>query len=146
MNHGALTLKNYMLNTLLELLSIPLAGKLARSRNKFVLLFTSRTKMLEEKRIELLKSFGELTPEGELQIGEDGHYKLKDKAGFETAFKNLTDEQFEMPCVAESVIDFRNMHQVLDTLETPMTVATTTVYEEIMTAFETWVESQKNNG
>lgn len=144
MNHGKLILKNYMINTLIELLSVPLAGQTARSRNRFILGLTDITHELEAERQTLLKKYGDLTPEGELQIDEKtGNYKLKDAEAFDAAFKELTERTFEMPCIAEKVVDFQAMHRTLETLETPMSVATTTVYEKIMQAFDTWAESQK---
>ena len=136
-------LKNYMVNTIIELLSTPLAGRAARSRNKFILLLTDTAKKLEDERQKLLKEFGDLDAAGELQIGEDNQYKLKDKEAFEKAFAELTNGTFTLMCRAESLIDFQAVMQILDTLQTPMSVATTTIYNEIMEAFESWAESQK---
>lgn len=142
LEHGALVLKGYMVNTLVELLSLPLAGRTARARNRFIVLLTGVAKDLEESRQKLLREFGDLK-DGELQIGEDNQYILKDKPAFDKAFEELTNSTFGIKCVAESLMDFQTVHQILDTLQTPMTVATTTVYEEIMKAFESWAESQK---
>lgn len=145
MNHGKLVLKNYMINTLVELLSTPLAGQIARQRNRFIVMLYDRAKDLEAKRNELLKKYGDLTPEGELQSGDDGQYKLKDVEGFEKEFAVMTQGTFELQCKAEQLMVFQTVHQILENLQTPMTVPTTTVYDEICTAFETWAESEKGD-
>ena len=142
MEHGTLVLKNYMINTLVELLSTPIAGQLARSRNRFIAKLSDIAHKLEDERIVLLKKYGELK-DGELQIDQEtGSYKLTDKAAFEKEFEVLSKGTFELACKAEQLIDFKAVHQMLDTIQTPMTVATTTVYDEIMKAFEAWAASQ----
>lgn len=138
LNHKPLILKNYMVNTLVELLGIPLSAQTARARNRFVLLFNDTANAIEAERQALLKEYGDLDEKGELQVGTNGRFKLKDEEGFAKAYEEMTQRTLAVPCNANQYTDFVQMKHVLDTLETRLTVAQTTIYDEIMTAFEEW--------
>jgi DNA-binding transcriptional regulator YhcF (GntR family) len=144
LNHPSLLLKNYMVNTLLELLNVPVPAAVARARNRFILLFNKVAKEIENERQTLLKKYGELDAQGNLQIDTaTGHYKMKDVAAFEKEFDEMTSRTLAIPCIAEAKVDFIMVKQVLDQLETRLTVAQTTVYNEIMEAFEAWQNDNK---
>lgn len=146
LNHNALILKNYMVNTLVELLGIPLQANLARARNRFIVLFNNTVNEINAERMVILKKYGELDEAGELKVGTDGHYILKDKAAFDKEFEELTTRAVAIPCVGEMLTDFHMVKNILDTLETKLTVAETTVYDEIMKAFEEWAAAPKTQG
>ena len=139
MNHGKLVLKNLVINTVVGLLSEPVVGKVARSRNRFILLLNDRLQEVKEAHMALLKKYGDLSDKGELQIDEEnGTYKMKDKDAFEKEFDALMEQVLEIPCRAEQLVDFQCVHNMLANLDTKLTVAQTTIYEEIMSAFEAW--------
>ena len=141
LHHPTLLLKNYMVNTLLELLNIPLPANVARARNRFLLLFKSAATEIEAERQALLKKWGDLDAEGKLQIDQaTGHYKMKDLAAFTKEFEEMTTRTRAIPCIANAYTDFLQIKNVLDTLETRLTVEQTTVYNEIMEAFEEWAK------
>jgi len=147
LNHKPLILKNYMVNTLVELLGIPLQANIARARNRFVVLFTDSAKRIEDERQALLKEYGDLDEHGELQITTEGRFKLKDEEGFTKAFEEMTQRTLAVPCVAQQYTDFVQVKHILETIETRLTVAQTTIYDEIMTAFEEWAgEAPVENG
>lgn len=141
MNHGVLVLKNYMLNTLVQLLNVPVAGQAARARNRFLQALKGAADELEAKRMELLKKYGDLK-DGELQI-ENGHYKLTDKEAFDKEFADLQEGTLALQCKAEQLIDFQAVHRILNTLETKLTVDQTTVYDAICNSFDEWAKSQQ---
>lgn len=144
MQHGKLVLKNYMLNTLIELLNVPVAGQVARARNRFILRLNDQAHNLEERRMKLIKEFGvidEVTKEP--KIKPSGEYELKDAPAFEAAFKAQSDESYELPCVAEQLVDFQTVHSMLENSTVPLSIAQTTIYDEVLQAFEAWVAAEK---
>lgn len=135
-----LVLKNYMLATMIELVSIPLAAPLARARNKFILLFNNTMQEVEAERQRILKKWGDLDKDGNLQVDPTtGNYRLTDKEAFTKEFEEMTSRTLAVQCVGDEIKGtFMAIKNVLATLETHLTVAQTTVYNEIMEAFEAW--------
>lgn len=142
MDHGKFVLKNYLVNSIVELLSVPLPAALARTRNRFILLFGPQVKQIEETRMKLLKEFGDLDAEGNLVQGDDGNYKMKDRPAFTAAYETVMEANFALEVRGEQLVDFNTAFQILETLDTKLNVAQTSAYDEIMQAFEAW----KNNG
>ena len=138
MNHGTLVLKYGVINTLIELLSIPVAGAVARSRNRFILLFKDVAHEVESRRMDLVKKHANLDDKNEPIIKGDGQYDLKDFPAFEADFKLLIAEEFKLPCIGEQLVDFQNIHKLLINLDTPLNVEQTRVYDQVLTAFEAW--------
>lgn len=139
LQHKPLILKNYMVNTLIELLGIPLQANVARSRNRFIMLFNETATHIESERQRLLQEYGvkdETT--GDLKVGTDGHYEMTDKEAFTKAFEELTQRTLAVPCTGEQYVDFSRVRNILETLETRLTVAQTTIYDEIMNCFDDW--------
>lgn len=147
MQYKPLILKNYMASTLVELVSIPLAAPLARARNKFILLFQETVKQVENERQALLMKYGDLDTEGKLQVGSDGNYKLKDAVAFAKEFEEMTSRALAITCNGDELKGtFLMVKNILDNLETKLTVAQTTVYSEIMDAFEAWAAPEAVGG
>lgn len=141
LDHGKLTFKNYMINTLVDLLNIPVAGQVARSRNRFIVKLSDPMKAAEDKRMALLEQYAE-KKDGKIFLDDKtNQYNLgENKEVFEAAFKELSDSTFEIPVVGEFVVDVQRVHTMLNTLDTPMSVATTHNYEEIMQVFEAYAK------
>lgn len=142
LEHKPLILQNYMVATLIELLGVPLAGQIARARNRFILLFNETAKEIEAERQKLLKEYGDLDEKGELKIGTNGHYIMRDAEGFAKAFDELSKRTCYVPCKGEQLVDFHNIKNVLLNLELKLTVEQTTVYDEICKRFEEWASSE----
>lgn len=140
LDHGKIVFKNYMINTLVDLLSEPVSGQVARSRNRFITLLADPMKSAEAKRIALLEQYAVLT-DGKLVLDEKTQeYPLRDKEGFEKAFAELSQQEFDVPCVGEHLVDFQRVHTMLDTTAKAMSVSTTSTYEAIMQSFEAWAK------
>lgn len=138
LNHKPLILKNYMVNTLVELLGIPLPANAARARNRFILLFNDTAKHVEDERQRLLDLYTEKDEKGERKVGTDGHFVLADEAAFQKEYEELTSRTLAVPCIGEQYTDFVSAMNILANLETRLTVAQTTIYDEIMKCFEEW--------
>lgn len=140
MQYKPLILKNYMANTIVELVGIPLPAPLARARNKFILLFQDTMTAIENERQALLKKHGDLDENGNLQIDPTtGNYKLKDAEAFAKDFEEMTMRTLAIPCNGDELRGtFLAVKQVLSTLETKLSVSEAKVYDDIMEAFEAW--------
>lgn len=134
-----LVLKNYQLGPMVKFLSLPLPGQAARARNRFILAFNKQITAIEDRRLALLKQHGDLDDKGELQIDTaSGNFKLKDKEAFHKDYDALMREEYAAPCVGNALVDFRGAYGILKDLPTQLSVEETTIYDEIMTAFEAW--------
>lgn len=138
MEHGTLVLKNYMINTLIELLNLPLANQTARQRNKFILRLNKIAHELNDQRMVMLKKYGNLDEHGELKTVEGGKYDLKDYDAFEKEYQVLMQEDFKLHCEGEDIVTFSAVENILQSLPTQLNVAQTTVYGEICDAFFAW--------
>ena len=140
MQYRPLVLKNYMVATLVELLGVPLAAPVARARNKFILLFQETMKEIEDERQKLLKKYGDLDKDGNLQTDlTTGSYKMRDMDGFTKEFEEMTSRALAVPCVGDELKGtFMQVKRILANLETKLDVQQSTVYGAIMDAFEEW--------
>lgn len=90
---GALVLKNAFLDFLYNLLNIPLHGREARARNRFLKLITPRINEINAERLEILKELSE-----------------KDEKGMPIMVKTLNKEgqnQDEFKLTPENLVRFR---------------------------------------
>lgn len=151
MDHGRITFKRYQINTLVALLSTPVAGKVARSRNRFITLIAPLSKEADAERKEKLDVFIKRDAEGNKLFTQETkdlpenekQYELTNKEAWAKQWEELQQKTFSIACVGESLVDFNAVFAMLDNFSEPLDVATTTVYDGIMTAFEDWKKSQQ---
>lgn len=145
-----LALKRKFLPSVSEWLALPLHGKEARSRNRFVRQLHAGIAQLEEDRLEIIKRYAELGEDGELQVIDEQFapnatrkvYKFKDNDERQKAEKEIDEMKEELfklditPANSDDFVVARNL--ILDRVgaDFQFTFAETEVYDAACEAFE----------
>lgn len=145
-----LALKRKYLPTVSEWLALPMHGKEARSRNRFVRSLHAGIAQLEEDRLEIIKRFADLDANGELQVIDEEFapnatrkvYKFKSAEERQKAEKEIDEMKEELfklditPANSDDFVLVRNL--ILDRVgaEFQFTFSETEVYDAACEAFE----------
>lgn len=134
--YPALVLKNYLINSCVNFLDVPLPAQIARSRNRFLKALSPRAEEFETERMKLINQYAEKGTDEKPLVMPNGNYKIKDQAAFDAAWKTLKEETATFDVLPSNMADFHVVKGIMLGLDTPMNVGETHDYEELCIAFE----------
>lgn len=133
----ALSLKNYHLRTMFEILESPLHGQEARARNRIARLFKEKQDVLEAERIKLLDKYAKKNEKGEKILDKSGrNYEMEDIDAFQKEYKETLDDAALFDILPSNKSDFSVVKKIVLEWKKPLGLAETELYEEICQAFE----------
>ncbi len=134
----ALVLKNYHLRILFDILSAPLHGQEARSRNRVAKIFQAKFAALEEERMKLLEKYAKKDEKTKQMILDKTgkNYEMEDLPAFSKEYEEALGEDAIFDLLPSTRPDFVNAKKIVLAWAKPLTVAETDTYEEICQAFE----------
>lgn len=134
---SSITLKNYHIRPLVQILDVPLHGQQARSRNRITSIFTERGRDLEKARLDLIKKFGKKDKEGNTEIDPiTKNYNLENPAEFQKEFQAMMSEDSVFDILPSNRDDFKRIKEVVLDCKIDFDINGTTVYDEICQVFE----------
>lgn len=137
----ALSIPNYSLALLYQLLNVPLHGAQSRARNRFAQIVKNRVNSLEDDRIELLEARcnkdAKGKPKKKVTDGEES-YDISDKelAAYRKEFDALMHENLVIDILPSTKQDLVLIRPLILDSKLPIGTVDGYTYEEICAAFE----------
>jgi uncharacterized Fe-S cluster-containing protein len=124
----ALTLKNYQLKTILNILDVPLHSERARARNRFYKIISAKENERETERIKIAEKYGKLNKERMV-------YEFKQPEKFSKEFSKLQNEVSIIDILPSVKADLPIIKEIINNSKIVMNFTETEVYEEIIAEF-----------
>ena len=138
-NSESITLKNYQLKLLVSWLDLPLHGKEARARNRFLRIAAQRMDELEGERIETLSALSEKDEKGSPKMnGNQYDLTPENLKTFQDRMGVLNDEDFVIDVLPSNRQELKSVKEILveEVGNRSFSVLEGRVYDEILTVFE----------
>lgn len=133
-NKTVLKLKNYQIRVLLEILSVPMHGVIARARNKVVSVIGKKAEEVESERIKLIEKYSKKGTDGKSEVAE-GHYVMENLESFQKEYIEVLGVETEFD-ITETLPEFRVIREEVNNSRKEFDVQETVIYEEICEAFK----------